>query len=217
MYNKYTRGRSYKLEGAYFFMSFHQNGSITDTVRKKLKHLKSLLKIRYDSHQRDTEFQLNVRRKLFRMYEHALEEEATGSKLLQQFQLAQQVKETFKDEHGKSIDVLAYSILPNHVHLVCEILEDHGNGNPWSDVMRKVKSKSARRINDILQTGGSFWDSLNYEHPVFEDEDLLRIIQYVVRNPVKLGIANSGNAWKWTYVKPEIQEVLADMAFGKVG
>lgn len=217
MKNRPYRGRSYRLEGAYFFMTFHLKGAIEGEQRKQITHLKSLLDITYDNPQRTSEFQLQVRRKLFRTYENMLEKCDRSSMLLQQYPVARQLRQVIMEEHRKSMDVLAFSILPNHVHIVCEILDDQQGGNPWSDLARRVKSQSARKINEILKTSGSFWDALNYEHPVEDDQVLLRIIRYVVANPVRLGIANVGNAWKWTYVKPEIQEVLSDMHFGKVG
>ena len=198
-------------------MTFHLKGAIKGEDRKSITHLKSLLDISYDDAARTNEFQLKVRRKLFKTYEYMLEQTNGSSMILQQYPVARLLRQVIMEEHRKSMDVMAFSILPNHVHIVCEILQDFGDGNPWSDVTRRVKSQSARKINEYLKTSGAFWDSLNYEHPIFEDQTLLKVIRYVVANPVKLGIANVGNAWKWTYVKPEIQEVLSDISFGKVG
>ena len=54
------------------------------------------------------------------------------------------------------------------------------------EIVRALKTFSARRINDIRHTPGvSVWQRNYYEHIVRGDEELLRVREYIVNNPLE--------------------------------
>lgn len=43
-----------------------------------------------------------------------------------------------------------------------------------------------------------FWQDDSYDHVVRDDQELLRIVEYVEQNPVKAGLALRAEAWRWS-------------------
>ena len=60
----------------------------------------------------------------------------------------------------------------------------------------RVKIKSAKRANELLNHAGSFWQREYYDHLVRDESEFERAVRYVAENPEK---ANLGN-WPWVWV-----------------
>ena len=55
-----------------------------------------------------------------------------------------------------------------------------------SEIIRGFKTFSARKINEYQNTRGKpFWQSRFYDHIVRNEEELKRIRQYIIENPLK--------------------------------
>ena len=51
--------------------------------------------------------------------------------------------------------------------------------------MKGIKGYTAYRINELLGTGGEiFWQDESYDHWARDEDELMRIIQYIENNPV---------------------------------
>jgi putative transposase len=126
----------------------------------------------------------------------------SGPRWLANPQVASIVAEALQYRHGRQVDLLAFCIMPNHVHLVCTPLAD-GNGSVWalSRVLHSLKGRTAREANRILGRKGPFWQRESYDHVVRDADELERIVRYVMGNPVKAGLVAEADAWPWTYVK----------------
>ena len=70
-------------------------------------------------------------------------------------------------------------------------------------LMKSIKGISAREANNILGKKGSFWQSESYDHIVRDEDELERIIKYVVMNPVKARLVESWEEWEHTYLAEE--------------
>lgn len=107
---------------------------------------------------------------------------------------------------GKSYDLEAFCIMPNHGHLVFKPLQNASEkDNSLSTIMHSLKRHTARQANLLLGlTGTYFWQHENYDHYVRDDAELERIIKYVLHNPVKAGFADDWTKWKWNFSKYEM-------------
>jgi REP element-mobilizing transposase RayT len=106
---------------------------------------------------------------------------------------------------GKVFDLHAYTIMPNHVHVVFESVgksEWHSDLLPLNKIMQSLKRHSARQANMILGRGGAFWQDESYDHVIRNAEEYSRIVNYVLENPVKAGLVSHWQEWQWTYCKP---------------
>jgi NAD(P)-dependent dehydrogenase (short-subunit alcohol dehydrogenase family)/REP element-mobilizing transposase RayT len=89
--------------------------------------------------------------------------------------------------HYAHVELDAFIVMPNHVHgvliLMRETMFDHPD-HELSEVIRALKSYSARRINELRQTPGvSVWQRSFYDHIVRDDRDLERVRAYIDGNP----------------------------------
>lgn len=126
--------------------------------------------------------------------------------------IADLVADAIRYRDRKDYDLIAYSIMPNHMHLVFgigvpDLLEPVGQiGNlsnlsnkPVSKLMQSLKRHTAREANKILGRTGAFWQDESYDHDVRDTEELERIILYALHNPGKTGLVKDWRDWKWNY------------------
>jgi REP element-mobilizing transposase RayT len=73
--------------------------------------------------------------------------------------------------------------------------------------MKSIKGFSAREINKLLNRKGSIWQSESFDHIVRDEDELYRIINYVIMNPVKAGLVENWRDWNFTYVNKELFDI----------
>jgi len=87
----------------------------------------------------------------------------------------------------------AWAIMPNHVHVILQPRIE------LSSVMRWLKGRTGRKANRILgRTGTPFWQDESFDHWIRSDQELLELIEYVERNPVKAGLVSAAEQWPWS-------------------
>ena len=172
-------------------------------------------------------------------------------------EVAKIVKESLYHYDKKEYNLICYTVMPNHVHLVFHLLEEENkkvktysqtgmttvrkanlqtdslqNKNvsqtfqsvkinvPQTgkstirkpkiiktmnvdDIMKSIKGYSAREANKILGRKGSFWQTESFDHIVRNEDELNRIVKYVIMNPVKAGLAEKWQNWEHTYLADE--------------
>jgi len=98
--------------------------------------------------------------------------------------------------------VYATVIMPNHVHLIAQpsTAPDGGSIN-LSEIIRSVKTFSARTINNMRGTQGTFWQDERYDRIIRDEAELLEKWQYLRNNPVARGLAPSPETYPWLYEK----------------
>jgi len=95
---------------------------------------------------------------------------------------------------GDRYRLLAWCLMPNHVHVVIEIPGNHS----LSDIVRSWKSFTSRRANAHLGRTGSFWHADYFDRYIRDDEHLARTIEYVEQNPAKAGLVDVAAGWLWS-------------------
>ena len=92
---------------------------------------------------------------------------------------------------GKRYRLLAWCVMPNHVHVVCRLLP----GQELSEVLQGWKSFTARKANVILGRRGAFWQREYYDRLIRDGDELRRAVRYVVSNPDRAAL----KGWKWVW------------------
>ncbi|MGO9338812.1 MAG: transposase [Terracidiphilus sp.] len=92
---------------------------------------------------------------------------------------------------GKRYRLLAWCVMPNHVHVVCRLLP----GQELSRVIQGWKSFTARKANETLGRRGAFWQREYYDRLIRDGGELERAVRYVVRNPERAGL----KGWRWVW------------------
>jgi REP element-mobilizing transposase RayT len=141
-------------------------------------------------------------RELFNKWDDALHKSQSGPLWLKDEKIAEIVAYSIRYHDGKWFDVVAYRIMPNHVHLVLTPYELSETADySLTKIMHNIKRNSANHANKVLGRTGSFWQHENYDHFVRDQADLERIVKYVLYNPVEAGLVKEQKDWKWSYCK----------------
>ena len=85
------------------------------------------------------------------------------------------------------VTTLAYVVMPDHVHWLLKLKDDRA----LESVVRSAKSRSAGSINRFYGRNGRVWQKGFHDYSVHEQDDLKYIARYLVRNPVRAGLAKS--------------------------
>jgi len=83
----------------------------------------------------------------------------------------------------------AWSVMPNHVHVVVQPLGNHKLG----EILKSWKSYTAHKANKLLGRTGRFWLPENFDRLIRSEEHLLKVIEYVFQNPRQAGLRD----WEW--------------------
>lgn len=69
--------------------------------------------------------------------------------------------------------------------------------------MRDIKKYSAKESNNILNRKGQFWQNESYDHEIRNKKELLKLVEYLLNNPIKVGLCDHPDNWKWNYYNPK--------------
>jgi putative transposase len=90
--------------------------------------------------------------------------------------------------------VLAFCLMPNHVHLVLWPRRD-GDLSRW---MQWLLTAHVRRHHRRRGTDGHVWQGRFKAFPIQQDAHLLTVMRYVERNPVRAKLAPRAADWPWS-------------------
>jgi putative transposase len=117
-----------------------------------------------------------------------------GACWLGRSEVAQLVEEALLYFDKDRYRLLAWCIMPNHVHVVVEAVE----GNRLGAIVQAWKSFTAHQANNVLRRNGPFWHKDYFDRFIRDEGHLARTIDYVESNPVKAGLASTANSWSWS-------------------
>jgi putative transposase len=103
------------------------------------------------------------------------------------------IEETLLHDDGIKYNLMAWCIMPNHLHAVIEFIEHYC----LEQVLQTWKSVSSHKANQLLLRKGSFWFREYYDRYIRNSSHLNDVIEYVENNPVKAGLVSSKELWRW--------------------
>ena len=71
--------------------------------------------------------------------------------------------------------------------------------------MQSLKGFTAREGNRLLGRQGEFWAHESLDHYLRDHEEWMRIVAYVLNNPVKAGYVSHWQEWRWNYRRPAVE------------
>lgn len=120
-----------------------------------------------------------------------------GSCHLRDPRIAGLTKNAFLHFDGERYHLLAWVIMPNHVHVLIEIYD----GYPLDKVVQSWKSFIAHQSNKILSREGPFWFPDYFDRFIRDDRHLTNVINYIHQNPVKAGLVETAVDWPFSSAK----------------
>jgi putative transposase len=92
------------------------------------------------------------------------------------------------------VQVHAYVLMTNHVHLLATPLADDALGH----AMQSVGARYVRYFNHVHSRTGTLWEGRYKACLVDEDRYVLAVCRYIDLNPVRAGLALHPAAYRWS-------------------
>ena len=172
-------------ENAVFFITYRIAGSLPKHLINELSEKKKM--------------ESNL--KYFEKFDHFLDQQEGQ---LNQKEVAQIIAESLLYYHKKHFSLLAYCIMPNHVHLLINT-----NNYPHKDLfslLKVIKGISANKINKLLNKSGQFWHHESFDRVVRDRNELSNVISYIKNNPVKAELVPDWKDWHYTYIDKKYRD-----------
>jgi putative DNA methylase len=120
-----------------------------------------------------------------------------GACYLQEHKIAKIVEDAFLHFDGERYSLLAWVIMPNHVHVMIEIID----GFSLNSLVYSWKSFTAKKINKHLGKSGRFWQREYWDRYIRDESHLMKAIDYLHNNPVKAGLVDNSEDWLYSSAK----------------
>jgi REP element-mobilizing transposase RayT len=193
----------FQPEEEMFFMTFRLAGSIPISVLDRFKETYELLKkgiinLHNLCDQEQRQLLYAAQKKVFALADDFLDNNPNEPYWLGEKAVAEIITEAIHHRDGKLYDLQAFTIMPNHVHMVMKLLP----GAPvLFKVMQDLKKYTGLQSNRYLGRDGQFWEEESYDHIVRKEDEFYRIVNYILRNPVKARFVRDWKQWPFTFVK----------------
>jgi putative transposase len=105
-------------------------------------------------------------------------------------EIAALVQENLLHFDGERYRLLAWAVMPNHVHALIEVMQ-----TPLADILHGWKSYTAKAANRLLKHSGDFWQDEYFDRYIRDEEHFREALRYVENNPVKAGLVWSAEEW----------------------
>src|SRR5439155_26240018 len=95
--------------------------------------------------------------------------------------------------HGRCYELLAWCVMPNHVHLLLKL-----DTTPMSKIVAELKRYTARESNTALRRQGALWAEDYWDTFMRDSQHQLKARRYIENNPVKAYLVRDPKEWAWS-------------------
>jgi putative transposase len=124
---------------------------------------------------------------------HELLDRGWGACWLNSESIAHLVEEAFLAFDGERYRLHAWTIMPNHVHVLFTVLPDA----PLGKTIGSWKRFTARRANERLGRSGPFWQTEYWDRFIRNEAHFAATTDYIDQNPVKAGLVSEARLWPY--------------------
>jgi len=121
-------------------------------------------------------------------------DECHGACFLREPRVARTVENNLLYFDEERYRVLAWVVMPNHVHLVIETKRAW----PLPAIVHGWKSYTAKAANILLGRAGPFWQPEYYDRAIRDERHLAAAVAYAEGNPVKAGFVQWPGDWQFS-------------------
>jgi putative transposase len=137
-------------------------------------------------------------------FDRHLSKHHTGPDWLQEEHVAALVVDALRKKDGNVYDLLAYCIMPNHVHCVIDTGRFQDCESRALKALSAVKRQTSHEANAYLHRSGTFWEHDQLNFTVRTSASFLRILWDVMTDPVRSELCPAWHEWPWTYCRQGI-------------
>jgi REP element-mobilizing transposase RayT len=169
------------------YLPHFDGGAVTQAITFRLAD--SLPKEIYEALQTTVDGSSNRHRQL-----ETIIDKGHGACLLKDPISANLVQDALRFFDGQRYRLIAWVIMPNHVHAMVEQMEGHRLG----DIVRSWKRFTANQINKHQGTKGRIWAVDYFDRYVRDANHYENTIAYIENNPVKAGLVGRPENWAFS-------------------
>ena len=178
-------------QGATYAVTFRLADALPAKVAEAYRQERQDLLVRAPRQGREpTTFEQRELARLYSTRIEALLDAGRGSCFLKDPHVAEAVQSALEHFDGQRYDLVAWCVMPNHVHVVFRPLGEHQLG----EILHSWKSFTAKQANKVLRRQGPFWQEEYYDHLIRGEEDFNHCVSYVLENPARANLTD------WPYV-----------------
>ena len=123
-------------------------------------------------------------------------DEGNGSCWLRDPRIGEIVQNALLHFDGERYRLLAWCIMPNHVHTLIETVV----GFPLGEVVHSWKSFTANESNRVLNRQGEIWMPDYFDRFIRDAKHYDAVVEYIAENPVKAGLCSNPEEWRWSHL-----------------
>jgi putative transposase len=191
-----------QVPGAVYFVTYRLAGSIAPGVVEQLCSARRRWLRRFALRGTNPSHYLPAAHKLlFGQFDDLLDRAVDGAGLARP-DAASAVRQSLCRLDGVRYRLLAYCVMPSHVHALIRLPE---RPDPEGPAVLGEQADAAGPLAGVLPTwkqataklAGLAWHAESFLHRVRDGEELHRLVDYVAYNPVKAGLARQVHEWPW--------------------
>ena len=139
------------------------------------------------------------RKRELRKQANVLLDKGLGACWLGKPQYATIVEQSLQFGDGQRYRLLAWAIMPNHVHALVETQSDwriHKVVQAWKRHTTREITQSMSR-SSVKEVPNKIWHRGYWDRFVRDDEHLIAVTRYIEENPVRAGLVAINEDWPW--------------------
>jgi putative transposase len=198
------------VEGHPFFITGCLHGSLPAAGLKRFRQYQDELQARpRPAGMSESEWEHRKQKLLFAFVDDLLDQKSPVEHLRDERQAAI-VQNAFPRFAGERYTLLAFVVMPSHHHwmflpnpdwavkAVQESVRAGKRRTPREIISHGIQSYTATMCNRVRGETGVYWQSETFDHWVRDEAEAFRIIEYIEHNPVKAGLAEQPEDWRYS-------------------
>jgi REP element-mobilizing transposase RayT len=126
-----------------------------------------------------------------------------GSGILREPVAAECVMENWRHFHGQRYDLIAWVVMPTHVHVLIRMYETAS----LPKIVQSWKSYTGKRLKALFRStcvNGEFWMREYWDRYIRDEKHFYATLAYIQQNPVKAGLVSTPSDWPYTGLATEL-------------
>jgi REP element-mobilizing transposase RayT len=199
------------VEGHPVFITACLEGSISAAGLKQVRDFREQLEGRNKPpNMTNDEWEHHKHKLLFGLVDELLDGHGPVTHLTDDRQ-AEIVQKAFLHFANERYKLLAFVVMPSHHHwlflpdenwaveAVRRSRENDGRDRtPREIISHSIQSYTATMCNRVRGAIGAYWQTETFDHWARDDDEMMRIIEYIEQNPVKAGLVERPEDWRWS-------------------
>lgn len=160
-----------------YFVTFRLSDSLPEDVKNEYVNLLDGLIQKYPiprTYEQQSEVERITRNSLDKYLDAGY-----GSCVLKEDNVRAALVRTLEHNNGVDYELIAYVIMPNHVHLALALI----NNCSLQQVIKTIKRASAHSICKLANCGAPLWQREYYDRIIRNEMHLSRVLAYIANNP----------------------------------